>query len=87
MIIFGSFIASLQIGPASYYSRIFQVALVVKILPASARRHKRHGFDPCFRKVPWRRAWQPTPVFVWRIPWTEEPGRLQSIESLKIGHD
>ena len=21
------------------------------------RRHKRHGFDPCVRKIPWRRAW------------------------------
>ena len=27
------------------------------------RRHKRRGFDPWIRKVPWRRAWQPTPVF------------------------
>ena len=24
---------------------------------------------------------------VWRIPWTEEPGRLQSIESQRVGHD
>ena len=23
----------------------------------------------------------------WRIPWTEEPGRLQSIGSQGIGHD
>ena len=28
------------------------------------RRHKRHGFDPWIRKIPWRRAWQPTPVFL-----------------------
>ena len=27
------------------------------------RRHKRRGFDPWIRKIPWRRAWQPTPVF------------------------
>ena len=26
------------------------------------RRHKRHGFDPCVRKIPWRR--KPTPVFL-----------------------
>ena len=25
------------------------------------RRHKRHGFDPWVRKIPWRRKWQPTP--------------------------
>ena len=28
------------------------------------RRQKRHGFDPWVRKIPWRRAWQPTPVFL-----------------------
>ena len=24
-------------------------------------RHERHGFDPWVGKIPWRRAWQPTP--------------------------
>ena len=28
------------------------------------RRHERHRFDPWLRKIPWRRAWQPTPVFL-----------------------
>ena len=28
------------------------------------RRHKKCRFDPWFRKIPWRRKWQPTPVFV-----------------------
>ena len=27
------------------------------------RRQKKHGFDPWIGKIPWRRAWQPTPVF------------------------
>ena len=26
-------------------------------------------------------------ILVWRILWTEEPGRLQSIESQRVGHD
>ena len=26
-------------------------------------------------------------VLAWRIPWTEEPGRLQSIGSHRVGHD
>ena len=30
------------------------------------RRHKRHGFDPWVRKIPWRRTWEPTPVFLLR---------------------
>ena len=34
------------------------------------------GFDPWVRKIPWRRAWQPTPVFLpGESPWTEESGR------------
>ena len=28
------------------------------------RRCKRCGFDPWVKKIPWRRAWQPTPVFL-----------------------
>ena len=28
------------------------------------KRCKRHGFDPWVRKIPWRRAEQPTPVFL-----------------------
>ena len=26
-------------------------------------------------------------ILAWRIPWTEEPGRLQSIGSQSMGHD
>ena len=36
----------------------------------------------------WRRAWQPTPVFLpGESPWTEEPGGLQSMGSQRVGHD
>jgi len=46
------------------------------------KRHEIGGFDPWIRRIPWRRAWQPSPVFLaWRIPWTEEPGSLQSTGS------
>ena len=38
------------------------------------RRHKRCRFDPWVRKIPWRRAWQPTPVFL--------PGESQGQRSL-----
>ena len=59
------------------------------------------GFDLWVRKIPWRRKWQPTPVFLpgqshgqrnlvgssflaWKIPWTEETGRLQSMGSQNV---
>ena len=48
----------------------------------------RPGFDPWVRKILWRRAWQPTPVFLPReSPWTGEPGGLQSMESQRAGHN
>ena len=35
-----------------------------------------------------RRAWQPTPVFLpGESPWTEQPGRLQSMGLQRVGHD
>ena len=40
------------------------MALVVKNPPANAGDVRRHGFDPWVGKIPWRRAWQPTPVFL-----------------------
>ena len=35
--------------------------------------------DPRTGKIPWRRKWQPTPVFLpfWESSRTEDPGRLQ----------
>ena len=44
-----------------------RVALVGKIPPAG-------GFDPWVRKIPWRRKWQPTPVFL--------PGEYRGLRSL-----
>ena len=29
-----------------------------------AERHKRHRFNPWVGKIPWRRKWQPAPVFL-----------------------
>ena len=35
-----------------------------------------------------RRQWHPhSSTLTWKIPWMEEPGRLQSMGSLRVGHD
>ena len=41
-----------------------QVVLVVKNPPLSAGDIRDAGFDPWVGKIPWRRKWQPTPVFL-----------------------
>ena len=32
--------------------------------PPAMQESRRHGLNPWVRKIPWRRAWQPTPVFL-----------------------
>ena len=55
-----------------------------KIYP-QCRRCRRHRLDPQVQKIPWRRAWQLTPVFFARkTPWIEEPGGLWSMESQRV---
>ena len=63
------------------------VAQMVKNPPVHLQ-SRRLGFDPWIGKICWRRAWQPTPVFLpGESPWTEEPCGLQSIGSERVGHD
>ena len=52
------------------------------------RRLESLGFDPWIRKIPWRRAWQAhSTILAWGIPWTEEPGGLQSMQLQRVRHD
>ena len=48
------------------YTLGFPGSATGKELACQCRRLKRYWFDPCVRKIPWRRAWQPTPMF---LPW------------------
>ena len=36
---------------------------------------------------PMRRMTPHSSTLAWKIPWTEEPRRLQSMGSLRVGHD
>ena len=43
---------------------------------------RRPGFDPWVGETSWRREWAThSSILAWRIPWTEEPGRLQFMGS------
>ena len=44
----------------------------------------RDRFDPWVGKIPWRRKMTThSSILAWAIPWTEEPGGLQSRGSQK----
>ena len=49
--------------------------------PPQCRRPRDVGFDPWVRKIPGRQKWKLTLLFILagKIPWTEEPGGLQSL--------
>jgi len=44
----------------------FPVGAAGKESSCQYRRPKRYGFSPWVGKIPWRRKWQPTPVFLLR---------------------
>ena len=60
----------------------FQVGASGKEPACQCRRCKRGRFDPCVRKIPWRRAWQPTAVF---LP-GEPHGQRSLTDYSKWGH-
>ena len=67
------------IGYPFQYSWASLVAQRVKNPPAMQ--------ETWVEKIPWRRAWQPTPVFLpGASPCTEEPGGLQSIGSKLLSY-
>ena len=46
---------------------------------------QRPGFDSWVGELPWRRKWEPIPVFLpGESLWTEEPGSLQSMRSQRV---
>ena len=58
---------------------------MVKNLPANA---KDLGLIPWVRKVPRRsKIATHSSILAWTIPWTEEPGGLQSMGSQRVRHN
>ena len=64
-----------------------QVALVVKNPPVNAGGAGGMGSIPGSERSPGGGTATHSHVLAWRIPWTEELGRLQSPGSQRVGHD
>ena len=60
--------------------------MVKKNPPANAGRCKRQRFDPWVRKIPWRRAGQPTLVRLSGESHGQEPSGLQSMGLQRVRH-
>ena len=68
-------------------SVVSQVVLVVKNLPANAGNLRDMDLIPGSGNPLEKEMAAHSRILVWRIPWTEEPGGLQSTESQRVGHD
>ena len=64
-----------------------QVVLVVKDLPASAGDVRDAALISGLEDPPEEGMATHSSILAWRILWTEEPGRLQSMGSQRVGHD
>ena len=72
------------IGYPLQYSWASLVAQLVENLPAMQESWVRSlGWENPLEKVKATHS----SIVAWRIPWTEEPGRLQSMGSQRVGHD
>ena len=61
--------------------------LIVKNLPARSGDIKDTGSIPESGRSPGRGHDNPLHTLAWKISWTEDPGRLQSMELQRIGHN
>ena len=66
------------------YFGAFLVAQMVKNLPAMQENHVRSlgGEDPLEKAMATHSS-----ILAWKISWTEEPGRLQSMGLQRVGHN
>ena len=72
-----------NVNPLYTHTGVSQVALVVKNPPANAGDKRDKGLIPGLG----RSLQEIMATHSWEIPWREEPGRLQSIGSQRLGHD
>ena len=66
--------------------RASQVALVVENTPPNAGDIRDMASVPGSGRPLEKGMANHSSILAWRIPWTEEPGRLQSTGSQRVGH-
>ena len=62
------------------------MVLVVKNPPANAGDERDTGLTPGSGRSPGGRQATHSSILAWRIPWTEEPGRLETTGLQRVRH-
>ena len=70
---------------------LFSLEFLLNFIEKNKEKRKVTGQNPQNsrkQRSTWRRQWHPTPVLLpGKISWMEEPGRLQSMGSLRVRYD
>ena len=69
------------------YESLIEASLVAQVVKASAYNVGDPGSIPGWRRSLEKEIATHSSILAWKIPWTEEPDRLQSMGSQRIGHD
>ena len=64
-----------------------QVVPAVKNPPVNAGDIRDKGSNPGLGRSPGGGHATHSSILAWEVPWTDEPGGLQSIDSQRVGHD
>ena len=65
---------------------VFPMAQQVKNLPAMQKTNETQVLS-LSQEDPLEEEMATHSILIWKIPWTEEPGRLPSMGSQRVGHD
>ena len=68
---------------------IYCLHLSIKMLSPGGQKFScfTHCYNSILHNYPEKAMAAHSSTLAWKIPWTEEPGRLQSMGSLEVGHD
>ena len=74
--------------PFTYVLSVVTFGILWASLMIQMLRLHQKGRRPGLGRPSWRREWlSHSSILAWRIPWTEEPGKLQSIGSQRVRYD
>ena len=80
-------LGKLECNVINYFIVSIRKKSVSQVVSGKEPANQCRRLDPWVRKIPWRRERAThSSILAWRIPWTGEPGRLQTTESHRVRH-
>ena len=79
--------ALLEVSCTCLFLRIWGYSLLFYLLIVSKVDAMEFLLNSSLVVESWRRQWHHSSTLAWKVPWMEEPGRVQSMGLLRVRHD